>query len=84
MKVYSGVTVIVAVTAAFVPLVAVKEGIVALVPLAANPMLIVLLVQLYAVAIPLKVTNAVADTLHTTWLEGTATTGVGLTVMVKV
>jgi hypothetical protein len=46
LNVYSGVTVIVAVTGTFVILVAVKDGIVLLVPLAAKPILIVLLVQL--------------------------------------
>jgi hypothetical protein len=46
LNVYSGVTVIVAVTGEPVPFVAVNDGIVLLVPLAANPMLIVLLVQL--------------------------------------
>jgi hypothetical protein len=46
LNVYSGVTVIVAVTGEPVPFVAVKDGIVLLVPLAAKPILIVLLVQL--------------------------------------
>jgi hypothetical protein len=59
LNVYSGVTVIVAVTATAVALVAVNEGIVLLVPLAAKPMLPVSLIQLYAVATPLKVIKAV-------------------------
>jgi hypothetical protein len=64
--VYSGVTVIVAVTAALVRLVAVNEGIVLLVPLKAKPILAKLFVQLYAVPVPLKVTNVVEDPLQTT------------------
>jgi hypothetical protein len=83
LKVYSGVTVMVAVTGAFVMFVPVKEGIVLLVPLPANPILGVLLLQLYAVAIPLKVTNVVGDPLQTIWLDGAFTNGAGLTVIVN-
>ena len=56
------------------------------VPLAANPIAGLLLVQLNTVpaTVPLKVTGAVAEPAHTTWLTGWFTFGVGFTVMVKV
>jgi len=66
LNVYSGVTVMVAVTGVVPVFVAVKDGIVALVPLAPKPILVVLLIQLYPVAVPLKVTKVVADPLQTT------------------
>jgi len=46
LNVYTGVTWMVAVTGELVAFVAVKDGIVLLVPLAASPILIVLFVQL--------------------------------------
>jgi hypothetical protein len=61
----TGVTVNVAVTGVEPVLTAVNDGIVALVPLAANPILIVLLVQLYAVPVPTNVINPVTVPLHT-------------------
>ena len=85
--VYVGVTVIVAVTGALVAFVAVKLAILP-VPLAANPMLVVLFVQLYTIVPPvvglLKVTAVVDAPLHTTWLATAVTVAVGLTVMVNV
>jgi hypothetical protein len=80
----TGVTVIVAVTGVEPVLIAVNDAIVALVPLAAKPMLIVLLVQLYAVAVPTNVINPVPAPLHTVWSVGSFTVGVGSTVIVKV
>lgn len=64
--VYVGVTVIVAVTGADVGLIAIKAGIVA-VPLAARPMLVLLLVQLYTVPAtgPVMVTAAVVVLVQT-------------------
>ena len=55
------------------------------VPLAARPIEVVLLVQLYTVPVtaPVKVTAVVLEVLHTTWLAGCTTVGVGFTVMVK-
>ena len=84
-KVALGVTVINAITGAFVTLVAVKAGILPT-PLSANPMLGVLLIQLYtAVPIePLKLTAVVVAPLHTTWLATAFTVGVGFTVIVTV
>ena len=60
-----GVTVMVAVIGAAVPLVAVKPGILP-VPDAANPIAVLLLVQLYTVPamVPVKMTGAVPDPLH--------------------
>ena len=80
-----GVTVMVA-TCAVVPLlVAVNEAI-SPVPLAARPMLVLLLVQLYVLpaTAPLNDTVVVAAPLHNVWLETEATVGVGLTVMLNV
>ena len=81
----TGVIVIVAVTGVDPVLIAVNDGIV-LVPLAANPMLILLFVQLYTVPAtgPVIVTAAVAVALHTVWLAIVFTDGVGFTVMVNV
>jgi len=81
----TGETVMVAVTGDELLLIAVNEGI-SPVPLAANPMDVLLLVQLYKVPMtaPLKLTALVVAPLHKTWLPGCNTSGVGLTVMVKV
>ena len=59
-----GVTVIVAVIAALVLLVAVKEAILPL-PLAPRPIAVLLFVQLYDVPVPLNVTAVVDILLHT-------------------
>jgi hypothetical protein len=79
-----GVTVIVAVTGALVVLIAVNDGIFPL-PLAASPIVGSLLVQLKPVlpTAPVKLMALVEEPLQTTWLAGSATLGVGLTVMVK-
>ena len=76
---------IVAVTGALVLLIAVKAPILP-VPLAANPMLALLFVQLYTVpgTGPLIVTAAVVVPLHTVWFAIAFTDGVGLTVIVNV
>ena len=81
----TGVTVIVAVTAATPALIAVKLAMLPD-PDAANPIDGVLFVQLNVVpAVRLvKFTAAVAVLLHTTWFAGGFTTGVGLTVIVNV
>ena len=83
--VYVGVTVIVAVTGAVVALVAVKLAILP-VPDAARPIVVLLLVQLYIVPDtgPAKVTAAVGEPLHNTWLATGFTAGIGFTVMVNV
>ena len=67
----SGVTVIVAVTAVVPALVAVKDAISPL-PLAANPILVVLFVQLNVVPLtaPVKVINDVPALLHNVWFDG--------------
>src|SRR5437868_1076069 len=67
----TGVTVIVAVTGAFVALVAVNE-LMFPTPVAARPIEVLLFVQLYMVAAtaPLKVIVAVALLLHTVWSAG--------------
>src|ERR1035437_2679912 len=82
-----GVTMIVATTGDVPALIAVNVGIFPL-PVAANPMLISLLVQVYVVTPPVlivaKVTVAVLLPLHTTWLAGWSTSPVGLTVIVNV
>lgn len=80
-----GVTVTVATTGLAVALVAVNDAI-SPVPLAANPMDGSELVQLKTVpgTEPVKLTAAVAVLLHTAWLAGWATSGVGLTVTVAV
>ena len=82
---YTGVTVTVATTGALVTLVAINDAILP-VPLAANPMLVVLLVQLKIVpgVVVVKLTGAVGALLHTTWLAGWFTWPLGLTVMVNV
>ena len=61
--------------------VAVKEEIFP-VPLAARPMLALLLVQLYEVAVPVKLIAVVVSLLHTVWLPGSFTVGMGLIVIV--
>lgn len=65
--------------------IAVNEGMLPL-PLAANPMELVLLVQLYTVpaTVPEKLMAAVVALLHTTWLDIAFTVGEGLTVIVNV
>ena len=77
----------VATTGALVIFTAVKAAILP-VPLAARPMLVVLLVQLYTIVPPVvglvKFTAAVIAPLHTTWLATGFTTGNGFTVIVKV
>ena len=80
-----GVTVMVPEIGEPVRLVATKGAILP-VPLAANPIAGLLLVQLYTVpgAIPVKLTAAVKLPLQTVWLATALTVGVGLTVMVKV
>jgi hypothetical protein len=80
-----GVTVIVAVTGVLVLLVAVKEAMLPL-PLAASPMEGVLFAHAKVVPAtsPVKVTNAVAAVLQTTWSTGASTVGVGFTVIVNV
>ena len=71
----------VAVTGALVGLAAINDAILP-VPLAASPILGMLLVQLYTVpgTKPVKLTAAVGAPLHTTWLATGLTVGVGLTV----
>ena len=69
-------------------LIAVKLAILP-VPLAASPMEVVLLVQLYTVpgglvTAPVKVTAVVGAPLHTTWFDTAFTVGVGLTSTVAV
>ena len=56
------------------------------VPVAARPIVVLLLVQLYTVPVtaPAKVTAAVAAPLHTVWFAGCVTVGVGFTVIVNV
>lgn len=67
----TGYIVIVATCGVMPVLMAVKLAILP-VPLAARPMLILLLVQLYTVpgTVPVNTTVAVAAPLHTTWLAG--------------
>ena len=73
-----GVTVIVAITAAVVVSAAVKDGITPE-PAAGKPMVVSELVQLKAVSgtDPMKLTGAVDCALHSTWLSGLITSGVG-------
>ena len=80
-----GVTVMVAVIGALVVLVAVNDGILP-VPLAASPMAVLLLVQLYTDpgGRPLNTTAVVVAPLHSNWLAGWFTVAVGFTVIVKV
>ena len=77
---------IVATTGAVVALVAMKLAMLPLPP-AANPIEVVLFVQLYTIVPPVvglvKFTAAVAVLLHTTWLVTAVTVAVGFTVMVK-
>ena len=56
------------------------------VPLAASPIPGVLFVQLNTVpaTLPVKTTGAVGVLLHTTWLAGCATSGIGFTITVAV
>ncbi len=77
----NGVTVTVAVTADVPELLAVKAAIFPE-PLAANPMLVVLFVHPYVVPLTLllNVTNVVEAPVHTVWLLGCVTSGVGFTV----
>ena len=76
----------VATTGAEVIFVAVKADISPF-PLAARPMLVVVLVQLYVVVptvlVVLKVTKLVEAPLQITWSVGSLTCAVGFTVMVK-
>ena len=80
-----GVTVTVATTGAVPVFIALKLAILP-VPLAARPMEGSLLVQLNMVPAtePVKITGAVGAPLHTTWLAGWFTSGIGLTVTVAV
>ena len=80
-----GVTVMVAVIGSAVVLVATKLGILP-VPDAANPMDVLLFVQLYTVPAtdPVKFTGAVLAPLQTNWSAGWLTLAVGFTVMVNV
>jgi hypothetical protein len=82
---YVGVTVIVATTGVVPLFIAVKLAILP-VPLAASPMEVLLLVQLYTVpaALPENTTAAVGAPLHTVWFAGAFTVGVGFTVIVNV
>lgn len=79
-----GVTVIVAISITLEVLVAVNDAILPL-PVAANPILVLLFVQLNVVPLTelLKFTAEVAARLHNTWFDGAATIGVGLTLIVK-
>jgi hypothetical protein len=72
----------VATTGATPALVAAKAAMLP-VPLAAKPIDMSSLVQLYAVPVPEKFTATVLAVLHTTWSEGSDTLGVGFTVMVN-
>jgi len=80
-----GVTVIVALIGAVVAFVAVKLAMLP-VPLAANPIAVLLFVHAKVVPAtpPTKLTAAVAAALQSTWLTGTRTVAVGLTVIVNV
>ena len=80
-----GVTVMVAVTGVAPALVALKPAILPL-PLAARPMVVLLLVQLYVVPAtgPLKLMGTVWIPLHNDWFSTALTTGVGFTKMVNV
>lgn len=80
----SGVTVMVAVTGAVVPLVAVKDAI-SPVPPAPRPMVISEFVQLYSVpaTFPEKVTMVDGAALHNVWFTTAFTVGMGFTVIVN-
>ena len=54
------------------------------VPLAARPIEVVVLVQLNAVAVPVKFTAVVSVPLQTVWLVTGFTVGVGFTAIVNV
>ena len=75
---------IVAVTGVVPVLIALNEAMLP-VPLAASPIEVVLLVQLYTVPVtaPLNVTADVEEALHTVWLVTVLTVGVGFTVIVN-
>ena len=79
-----GVTVIVA-TSSIVPVFVTANDVIVPLPAAARPILIFEFVQLYVVPLtaPLNVTVVVDPLLHTTWLDGVTTVGVGCTVIVK-
>jgi hypothetical protein len=84
--VYTGVTVIVAVTGAPPLFTAAKVGILVPVPLAAKPMEVLLFVQLKTVptTVPEKLIVVVGAPLQTVWLAGMAVAvGVGFTVIVN-
>lgn len=74
----------VAITGLMVGLTATKAGILPM-PDAPNPIVVLLLVQVYTVPTtgPAKVTAAVVAPAHKVWLAIAFTDGVGLTVMVK-
>jgi hypothetical protein len=78
-----GVTVIVAVTGAFVVLIAVNEAMLPL-PLAPSPIEVLLFVHVYTVPVtaPLKATAVVAAPLQSVWFDTAFTVGVGFTVIV--
>lgn len=82
----AGVTEIVAVTAAVPVFTAVKEGIVAVDPLAASPMegLELVHANVVPVVVLVHVAAGTVAPLHTVLLAGTVTFGVGFTVMVYV
>ncbi len=76
-----GVTVMVAVMGAFVVFVAGKEEIILPVPELANPVAVLLFVQLKAVApVPLKLIAVVACPAQSIWSAGSFTVGMGVTV----
>lgn len=79
-----GVTVMVAVTGLLLLLIAVKPVIFP-VPLAARPIDVLLFVQVKEVPLtaPVKLMALVIAPLHTIWLAGCTTSGVGLTVIVN-
>ena len=62
------------------PLVAVNAEMLP-VPLAANPMAVLLFVQVYEVPVPVKVTVEVIAPLHTVWSGTLFTVGIGFTVI---
>lgn len=78
-----GVTVIVPEIGTLVTFVAANAGILSI-PLAPRPIAVLLLVQVNDVAVPKKETADVDSPVHTTWLPGWLTDGMGFTVLVKV
>jgi hypothetical protein len=74
--VYVGVTTIVATTGTLELFVVVKDGIFP-VPEANNPILVWSFVQVYVLAVPVKLTSVVAPPLQTTKSVGLFTIGVG-------